>query len=128
MKTVLIVDDEPRIRELYRDIIEEGGYQAFEAEGANTALLILKTHEVDLVILDVRMPGIHGLQLLDMLHTMYPRLPVIICSAVTNLLNDYGVWDAGGQIVGLFEKPVPLDTFRHRVDEVLGGPSTAVLA
>ena len=128
MRTVLIVDDDPRICELYRDIIEEGGYQALEAEGANTALLVLKTHEVDLMILDVRMPGIHGLQLLDMLRTLHPRLPVIICSAVTDLLNDYGVWDAGGQVVGLFEKPVATDTFLGRVDEVLGNPLASVSA
>ena len=121
MKTVLIVDDDPGIRQLYRDILEEDAYQALEAEGANTALLILKTRDVDLVILDIRMPGIHGLQLLDMLRTMYPRLPVIICSAVGDLLNKYGVWDEGGQVVGLFEKPVEAQALIRCVDEAFGG-------
>jgi len=125
MRTVLVVDDDPRIRALYRDILDESGYRTLQAEGANTALSLLRTHDVDLVILDVRMPGIHGLQLLDMMRAKYPRMPVIICSALGDLLNKHGVWDEGGQVVGLFEKPVEPGLLVDRVDEVLGGRSAA---
>jgi DNA-binding NtrC family response regulator len=121
MKTILVVDDEPQLRQLYRDIFEDREWRVLEADGADAALDILKSAPVDLAILDIRMPGVHGLDLLRQLHATRPRLPVILCTALGGLFSDYAVWEAGQQVAGLFTKPVDVDRLLSRVAEVLEG-------
>ena len=58
MKAVLVVDDDPRMRQLYCDIVEEAGYGTLQAHRGGTAALLLEVHTVDLIVLDIRMPGI----------------------------------------------------------------------
>ena len=125
MKTILIVDDEPLIRLLFRDAFEDAGYRVLEAEEGGAALEVLARDEVALAILDVRMPGIHGLELLHKVHAQYPQLPVILCTGLKRLFDDFAVWDAGGQVVGLFEKPVDVRVLVGRVGDVLGAPAAA---
>lgn len=124
MKTILIVDDEPHLRLLYRDTFEEEGYRVVEAEGAEAALAILETEHVDLAILDIRMPGTHGLDLLTHMHSIYPRLPVVLCSGLRSLFRDYAVWNAREQIVGTFEKPASLEALVACVNGALREPPT----
>jgi CheY-like chemotaxis protein len=59
---VLVVDDEPAQRMLEREILEPPKYQVTEAADGATALTILREHEFDAVLLDVRMPGMDGNQ------------------------------------------------------------------
>ncbi len=108
MRTILIVDDEPQLRQLYRDALEDEGYGIVEAENGEAALRVLEAGSADLAILDIRMPGIHGLDLLKRLHSQRPHLPVILCSGAASLFDDYAVWDAGDQVVGKFAKPANL--------------------
>jgi DNA-binding NtrC family response regulator len=124
-KTILVVDDEPSQRLLYRDILEQEGYAVMEAEGAETALKVLGSQAIDLAILDIRMQGTHGLDLLARLHDDWPHVPVILCSGVSSLFGDYAVWDAGDQVVGLFAKPVNVCDLTACVGRVLGAPSAA---
>jgi len=122
VKTILVVDDEPAARQLYRDAFEDEGYCVLEAEGAGTALTLLRTATVDLVVLDIHMPGTHGLELLARIHKAWPRLPVILCSALPKLFDDYAVWDAMPQIAGLFGKPVELRALLDAVRRAFAAP------
>jgi len=128
MKTILVVDDEPRLRELYRDALEDEGYRVVEAESGAAAIEALKTCPADLAILDLRMPGIHGLELLTRLHMSHPALPVILCSGIGALFDDYAVWEARDQVVGKFTKPVSLadlvQSIRETLEPVL--PATSI--
>ncbi len=123
MKTVLVVDDEPRLRLLYRDALEDEGYAVAEAGSGDAAMEVLSRQAVDLIILDIRMKGTHGLELLPTLHTSYARIPVIICSGVDSLFGHYAIWEAGEQVVGMFRKPVNLAELIDCVDRALGAPS-----
>ncbi len=60
MSRVLVVDDDPHIRELLRHFLEAEGLEVAEAEGGTAALALLKSAKVDLVVLDVMMPGLDG--------------------------------------------------------------------
>lgn len=126
MKTVLVVDDNAPLRQLYRDTLEDEGYRVVEAGDGETVFEVLATEPADLVILDLRMPGTHGLDVLRRLHEAYPRLPVILCSGLKKLFDDFAVWDAGGQIVGMFEKPFDLRILVRHVGLVLGAPAASV--
>ena len=61
MKTILIVDDEPQIVRLVRDYLEHGGFKVLTAADGQTALRIASTQHPDLVVLDLGLPGIDGL-------------------------------------------------------------------
>ena len=77
-KTVLIVDDEARVRELERRILEGAGYQVFEAEDGDVAIEFLKNQTpLTLVIADVDMPNLPGDELAQQLHALRPGLKVL---------------------------------------------------
>lgn len=80
--TILIADDEPYICELFRDMLEPGGAQVYSASTGTEALDIIETSELDLAILDVRMPDPDGLAVLGRINELGLDLPVIILTAL----------------------------------------------
>lgn len=81
MVKVLIVDDEPRIRELIRQHLEHAGYACDEAADGSAALVALKKGGVDLVILDVMMPFMDGMNALREMRGQKIETPVIMLTA-----------------------------------------------
>ncbi|WP_144935096.1 response regulator transcription factor [Paenibacillus sp. 32O-W] len=59
-KTILIVEDEPILREIVKDYLLEDGYEVLEAEDGKQALALFQEHEVDLIILDIMLPELDG--------------------------------------------------------------------
>jgi response regulator RpfG family c-di-GMP phosphodiesterase len=84
---ILIVDDEPMIRRLLHQKLTKQGYHCEEACSSEEALVIMGNYIPDLMLLDLKMPGKSGMDLLPELKTMYPGLAVIMATAVneTNL-------------------------------------------
>lgn len=81
MQTILIVDDEPSMREFLGILLEKEGYRALTASDGREALSFVESHPVDLVISDIRMPVMSGLELLAALKEKKPALPVIMITA-----------------------------------------------
>jgi len=79
--SVLIIDDEKRFTEELAEHLEDQGFQSYEAHTGKDGLNLLKKHAIDLLILDVRLPGISGLDILKNVRNMYPSMEVIIVSA-----------------------------------------------
>ena len=82
MPKLLVVDDERGSRESLR-LIFSREYDVLLAANADEALALLSREPVDLVLLDVMMPGLSGLDLLRQIHASYPGLPAIMISAAT---------------------------------------------
>lgn len=78
--TILIVDDEDSIRISLRGILEDEGYTVVEAESGQAAIDYLNANSIDLVLLDVWMPGMDGLETLSHIHQSDPDLPVVMIS------------------------------------------------
>jgi DNA-binding response OmpR family regulator len=78
---VLVVDDEPLPRELFSDVLREAGYVAHEASNGHQALEIARQVSIDVILLDIMMPGISGLEVLGKLGEITPDSPVIIVTA-----------------------------------------------
>ncbi|RMH65948.1 MAG: sigma-54-dependent Fis family transcriptional regulator [Bacteroidetes bacterium] len=78
--TVLVVDDEPSIRRTLREILEYEGYEVDDAEDGPEALARLREGRYDLVLLDIKMPGQDGLEVLQILSEEMPELPVVMIS------------------------------------------------
>lgn len=81
---VLIVDDEYKIRDMVKTYLQNEGYIIIEAENGNTALEIIKKDKIDLVLLDVMMPGMDGYQVLREIRAYQKKLPVIMLTAKTD--------------------------------------------
>jgi len=81
----LLVDDEENIRTLYGDALEEVGYNVITASNGDRALELIeksKSGGIDLVVLDIKMPGLDGVEVLTRIkNDMNPDLPVILLSA-----------------------------------------------
>ncbi len=116
MKTIMIVDDEPAIRKLYQREFSEEGYQVLLAASGEEALQKIKDkNDLDLVILDIKMEGMDGLELLDELRSRFRGLPVILNSAYSTYKNDFTSWLADAYIV----KSADLTELREKVQELL---------
>jgi serine phosphatase RsbU (regulator of sigma subunit) len=97
-KRILVVDDDSMIRFNIGGYLEDGGYQVAEAVDGNDAVAAVRRAPPDLVLCDLRMPGMDGIDLLKALHRDFPELPLIAVSG-TGVLRDAvdalraGAWD-----------------------------------
>ena len=78
---VLVVDDDLEVRELLREFLGAKGYEVYAAESGAEALNTLDTFKPDVVLLDVSMPEMDGVETLQRLVTLKPALPVIMVTA-----------------------------------------------
>ncbi|MCK5194869.1 MAG: response regulator [Desulfobulbaceae bacterium] len=99
MKKILLVDDEESIHLLYREELEEDGYAVHSALSGEEALEKLSIISPDLVILDINMPGMNGIDVLRRMKEIYPQLPVILCSAYQEFKQDLASWASDAYIV-----------------------------
>jgi len=98
-KKILIVDDESSLRELYRGELTEAGYDVETASTGEEALVIIQEAGPDLVTLDVRMPGIGGIETLRGIREISPDLPVIMLTAYPEYKSDFDVMAADAYVV-----------------------------
>ncbi|MBN1654654.1 MAG: sigma-54-dependent Fis family transcriptional regulator [Deltaproteobacteria bacterium] len=107
--TILIVDDEKNIRRTLRMVLEEQGHAVIDAATAENALSILASEDIDLVILDVRLPGISGLELLERTRQKptLESLPVIMISGHASVAEAVHAVQLGA--TDFFEKPLDRD-------------------
>jgi len=99
MKTILVVDDDEAIRTLLEEELVEEGYQVIIASNARDALKIVQTEPLDLVILDIRMPGMDGLEALPRILGLKEGLPVILNTAYTQYQESFMSWAADAYVV-----------------------------
>lgn len=115
---ILIVDDEPDIRESVRDILEDEGYSVATAEGASQAQTALQARKADLVLLDVWMPEMDGLGLLRHWHA-HGGLPAPVV-----MMSGHGTLETAVEAIRLgaydfIEKPLSLDKLLLMVENAL---------
>ena len=82
---ILIVDDEASLRQTLARILQRAGFEVTTTASGNEALALLAQHSFDLVYLDIRMPDMSGLEVLKIIHTKFPELPVILFTAQPDL-------------------------------------------
>ncbi|MDR7191546.1 PAS domain-containing hybrid sensor histidine kinase/response regulator [Luteimonas terrae] len=115
---VLVVDDEPAVRQFSTDALTELGYRVLAADGAASALQLLDAHpDIVLLFTDVVMPEVNGRQLADAALKRRPDLKVLFTTGNSrNTLVHDGVLDPGVQLIG---KPYTVDTLAARVSAML---------
>jgi DNA-binding NtrC family response regulator len=81
MGAILIVDDDLRLRQSFEKLLTAEGHTVWTAPDGETALAMVQAHSPDMVIMDIRMPGMSGLETFKIIHQIEPKLPVIIMTA-----------------------------------------------
>lgn len=117
MATVLIADDEKNIRSGLAIAFEDEGYDTLQAEDGQVAWTMINKKSVDLVITDLRMPGISGYDLLKKINAAYPTLPVIVLTGHGSIEDAVQAMRDGA--VDFFTKPVDLDHLILTVSKAL---------
>ncbi len=99
MKKLLLVDDEEAIQMVYREEFESEGYHVVSALNGQSGLDRFKEENPDLVILDIQMPGMNGVEVLRQMKMLNPSVPVILSSAYQEFKRDLGTWASDEYVV-----------------------------
>jgi len=117
MARILIIEDDEEMRSLLEDFLKDEGYEADSADNGSEAFGRLAQEPFDLVITDIRMPGLTGLDILSSVKNFQPKLPVIVITSF------------GGEEVyrrsmargadGYLEKPIHFHKLRTLIHEMV---------
>ncbi|MCK4387307.1 MAG: response regulator, partial [Dehalococcoidia bacterium] len=118
MKPVLIVDDEVVMRESLRDWLTDSGYQVEIAEEGEEALKTIAEHDFGLVILDLRLPGKDGIEVLREAKEKRPQLKGVIITAYPSAQTAVEAAKEGA--IGYLPKPFDLNNLEKLIQETLG--------
>src|SRR5256885_15890467 len=117
MQTILIIEDEARMRRLLELDLGEAGFQTFSAGDAQTGLELLRRERIDLVLTDLKLPDISGLEFLHSAKRLHAALPVIVMTAYGTVETAVEAMKAGASDYVL--KPFSLAEMRIAVQKEL---------
>jgi len=116
MKRIMIVDDEENIRFLYKEELEEDGFMVELAKNGQEALDKLSLFKPDLITLDIKMPGMDGIETLKRIRETERHLPIIMCSAYGEYKQDFTTWASDAYVV----KCADLTELKTTIRKLLG--------
>jgi CheY-like chemotaxis protein len=99
MKHILVVDDEIHICQLYKSELEDEGYLVSVAHSGKEALEEVDKSSPDLIVLDIQMPGMDGIETLEKLLGRDQGVPVILNTAYSHYKDDFTTWGADAYVV-----------------------------
>ncbi len=117
MAKILVVDDERNVRSLVKRILEEQGHQVVTLATGEEALVELRKNDFDLLVLDLKLPGISGVELLKRMANEGYTLPVLIISGITNAIPIVEAMKNGAS--DYLSKPFPSQDLLKKVTELL---------
>ena len=115
-KRILVVDDEEGLRLLYKEELEDEGWEVELAASGEESLEKLERESIDLVLLDIKMPGMDGVEVLRRVKEKWKDLPVILCTAYPHYKHDFGTWASDAYIT----KSSDLTELKQTVKDILG--------
>jgi CheY-like chemotaxis protein len=125
-KTVLIIEDEEDAAELFAEMMRVSGFRVAKTSSSTPALALITQEKPDVVLLDIMMPEISGLDILRQMRRdpALMNIPVIVVSAKGMPTDIKNSMEAGASMY--LTKPVGFLELREAVDRALGNPSTAI--
>jgi len=116
MYSILVVEDEKNLLELYRNEFEDVGFTVHPAATGREAIASVKKERPDIVILDIKLDDMEGLEVLDEIKAIDKTIPVIINSAYSVYKSDFASWMADDYIV----KSSDISILLNKVRELIG--------
>lgn len=119
MAVLLVVEDDVHQAQLYKQELEEEGHRVVIANNGHEALEKFDEQKIDLAVVDIRMPGMDGVELLGKLLARDNTMPVIIHTAYAHYKDDFMTWTADYYAI----KSSDLRGLKEKVREALAGRS-----
>ena len=113
---IMIIDDEESIHLLYSEEFGEEGYDTFSVMNGEEGLKAFESEEPDLVVLDINMPGMDGIEVLRKMKQMRPDVPVILSSAYPEYKQDIASWASDDYIVKSFDLSALKQAIRKHIE------------
>jgi len=112
---ILVVDDEPDVRLLYRAELEDEGFTVLEAAKGEDCFKVLDKEDVDLVLLDIKLKGESGIDILQEINNKGKKVKVILATAYSAYQDDFSTWLADGYWV----KTQDIETLKEEINKVI---------
>lgn len=121
MPKILLIDDDPTVQNVFGQFLRGAGYEVETADNGKKGMMMMEADRPDLIITDIMMPEMDGLEILLKIRKMHDNMPVIAISGgmralPINFLHQARVFGARQ----VFEKPVPLGVLGSAVKELIG--------
>jgi two-component system response regulator (stage 0 sporulation protein F) len=115
MTKILVVEDEQHQRELYAMELQDEGYEVEQASNGKEAVEMVKNTKYDLVILDIRMPEMDGIEALGKILSRDKKIPIIIYTAYSNYKSNFMTWTADAYIT----KSSDIKELKDKINDIL---------
>jgi CheY-like chemotaxis protein len=116
-KRILVCDDEEAIRLLLNESLQDS-YEVIEASNGRDALRLSTKEQFDLIIMDIKMPSVHGLEAIERIRERNKDIPIIICSAYSAMEHDIIVKTSN--VAAFLVKPIDIKALKSKVFELIG--------
>jgi len=123
MKTILLVEDNLNLGALYQEELGEAGYHMLWAGNGREALKQMAEHHLDLVVLDINMPGMDGIEVMERMLAAQPGVPVILNSGYDSYKDSFRSWSASAFV----SKSSDLSELKLQIQQVLALQELQVL-
>ncbi len=120
-KTILVIDDEAHVRMLYAEELRAKGYEVAVSDGSDDPLELIVHNKPDLIILDIKLGTISGLDVLQSIRRVHSALPVILCTAFDSFRCDLKSIAADAYVVKSYDS----SELMEKVGELLSGKSSS---
>lgn len=120
MARILVIDDEPQVRTMLRELLEDESYEVVDASNGKEGLALYRKESIDLVITDLIMPEKEGIETIRELRKISPEVKIIAISGGSRLLSNEFLTVAkalGAQRI--LKKPIAFDELRKAIEELL---------
>ncbi len=114
-RKILVIEDEKNLRLLYQQDLSRDGFDVVTAATASDGIAMFESERPDLVVMDIRLPGMDGLEAMSRLLNKHPKTPVVLNSAYSSYKDSFMSWPADAYVV----KSADTDELRTRVRELL---------
>jgi len=116
-KIILFVDDDQNVLNAYTRILRKTPWEILTASNGKKALEIIQNQQIDLIVTDIKMPQLHGVELVSRIRQIHRNLPIVVCSAYHGMKTDADL--QFHEVAAFLEKPVDPDVLESKLQELL---------
>ena len=99
MSKILVVEDEASLRLFYKQDLEQAGYEVLAVGSGSEGLRVLEADWPDLVVLDIRLPGMDGLDAMGRMLNKHPRVPIVLNTGYSSYKDNFLSWAADAYVI-----------------------------